>query len=179
MPHIAVKAELFGALQHALQYLSRTDWQRDFLAVLLRDELSEEERHAAVPRHVPIGAEIDLREDVGESLVPAGQRRVVVGDVHHVPAEHHVAEAEAAFGRGIELVLVEILAAQHAVDVRDGDLDAVARRVAHGGNDRGGRRWVRHAFAPGRDRCILAQDGRRDAPLLPEAERLRAAPRRS
>ena len=138
-------AELFRALQHALQHLARTDRGGHLLAVLLRDELAEEERHAAVPRHGPVRAEVDLGDDVGKALVPARQRRVVVGDVHHVPAEHDVAEAESAFRCRIELVLVHVLAAQHPVDVGDGDLDAVARRVADGGDDLGGRQWIRHA----------------------------------
>ena len=84
---------------------------------------------------VRIRAEVDPRERVGKALVPAGERRVVVGDVHHVPAEHDVAEAESAFDRRVELVLVDVLAAQDAVDVGDGDLDAVARGLADGGDD--------------------------------------------
>jgi hypothetical protein len=37
-------------------------------------------------------------------VVPSGELRVVVALVVHVPAEHDVAEAEAALDRGEELV---------------------------------------------------------------------------
>ena len=67
--------------------------------------------------------------------MPAGQCRVVVALVVHVPAKDNVAESETAFCRREELVLVQVLAAQHAVDVRNGHLDALsgslANRVEH------------------------------------------------
>jgi hypothetical protein len=59
-------------------------------------------------------------------VVPAGELGVVVALVVHVPAEHHVAEAEAALDGGEELVAVDVLAAQDAVDVADGDLHLAA-----------------------------------------------------
>ena len=71
-------------------------------------------------------AKIDSRHRVREAFVPAGQRRVVVALVVHIPAEDNVAKAEATFGSGEEFVLVQILAAQHAVDVGHSDLDAIA-----------------------------------------------------
>ena len=93
-------------------------------------------------------AEVDARDRVGEALVPAGERRVVVADVLRVPAEHDVAEAEAAFGRGLELVLVDVLAAQDAVDVGDGDLDAGAGRLADRVDDFRGRGRIAASRSP-------------------------------
>ena len=60
---------------------------------------------------------------VGIGGVPAGERDVVVELVVGVPAEDDVAEAEALFERGQELVARHVLAAQDAVDVEDADLD--------------------------------------------------------
>ncbi len=142
-------AELLGALQHALQHLPRADGKRRFAALDLVHELAEEERHVVVPRHRAERPEVDARNGVGKALVPARHRRVVVGDVHHVPAEHHVAEAESALERRIELFLVDVLAAQHAVDVRAGDLDPVARGVADGGDHLARRHGVRHGLLRG------------------------------
>src|SRR4029077_277151 len=48
---------------------------------------------------------------------------VVVELVAHVPAQDHVAEAHAAVERRMELVNVDVLAAQDAVDVVDAHLD--------------------------------------------------------
>jgi hypothetical protein len=62
--------------------------------------------------------------------MPAGQRGVVVAGVAGIPAEHHTAETESGGDRGEQLFLVDVLAAQHAVDVGHGHLDAVGRRVA-------------------------------------------------
>jgi hypothetical protein len=54
--------------------------------------------------------------------VPARVGHVVVELVVGVPAEDHVAEAEATVERGEELVAVQVLATQDAVDVVDADL---------------------------------------------------------
>jgi hypothetical protein len=62
--------------------------------------------------------------------VPAGVARVVVADVARVPAEDHVAETEAGLRRREELLLVDVLAAENAVDVRDRDLDLLDGRFA-------------------------------------------------
>ena len=93
--------------------------------------------------------EVEPRERVGESVLPAGERGVVVGLVGDVPAEDDVAEAEAArrrrLGGAEELVDVQVLAAQDAVDVADRDLDLVAAALADGGERRmlwGGCRHV-------------------------------------
>ena len=64
------------------------------------DEFAEEERHVAVPRHRALGVEVEARQGIGKAMLPAGVRGVVVGLVARVPAEHDVAKAEAAAGRG-------------------------------------------------------------------------------
>ena len=101
------------------------------------DELAEEERHVAVPRHGALGRQVEARERVGKAVLPAGERRVVVGLVGDVPAEDDVAEAEAAgrrwLGGAEELVDVQVLAAQDAVDVAHRDLDLGAAALANGG----------------------------------------------
>ena len=77
-------------------------------------------------------AEVEPRERVGKAVLPAGELGVVVGLVGDVPAEDDVAEAEAAgrrrLGRAEELVDVQVLAAQDAVDVADRDLDLAGCR---------------------------------------------------
>jgi hypothetical protein len=55
--------------------------------------------------------------------VPAGVFDVVVELVVRIPADDHVAEAEALLERREELVAADVLAAQDAVDVGDPDLD--------------------------------------------------------
>src|SRR5262245_17942320 len=55
--------------------------------------------------------------------MPAGELGVVVQHVGAVPAEDHVAEAEALFDRGPELLQRDEFAAQQAVDVETADLD--------------------------------------------------------
>ena len=142
-------AQLFGALQHALQHLPRADGERGFLAAFLDDEIREEERHITVPGDPAQGANVDPCEHVGKALVPARVRRVVVGDVHHVPAEHDVAKAESAFDGRVELLLVQVLSPQHAVDVGDGDLDAGPGRLLDGGDGLGDRNGSRHRGPPG------------------------------
>ena len=119
-----LEAHLLGALEHPLERLARALGMRRAVGV---DEVAEEERHVGVPRHVARGVQVEPRQRVGKAVLPAGGGGVVVGDIHHVPAQHHVAEAEAAgrvgLGGAEELVDVQVLAAQHAVDVADRDLD--------------------------------------------------------
>ena len=70
-----------------------------------------------------LGVEVDACQGVGKAVLPAGDLGVVVALVLRVPAEHHVAEAEALLGSAKELVAVEDLAAQDAVDVAGRHLD--------------------------------------------------------
>src|SRR5258705_4455118 len=86
------------------------------------DEVAEEERNTAVPGHGAIGPEVDSRERIGKTVLPAGELGVVVALVAGIPAEHHVAEAEAALDGGEELVAMDVLAAEDAVNVRYADL---------------------------------------------------------
>jgi hypothetical protein len=84
-------------------------------------------------RSVPRGLERDVAARVGQHAhrrvgvgrVPARVLRVVVELVVGIPAEHDVAEAEAARQRGQELLARHVLAAHDPVDVEDADLDVV------------------------------------------------------
>src|SRR5207248_7604900 len=134
---------------HALQHLAAVEREWLVATVFLDDEFAEKEIDAIVPRHVSVRGEIEPRQRIGKSFVPAGQRRVVVTRVVAIPTEHDVAKAEAAFDRRLELVLVNIFAAQHAVDVGYRDLDAVPGRFAYRGDDLRGRGRSRHkALSP-------------------------------
>ncbi len=63
--------------------------------------------------------------------MPAGEADVVVELVGGIPAEHHVAEAEAAVERGFEFFAGEIFAAQHAVGIEHAELDVSELALAH------------------------------------------------
>ena len=107
--------------------------------------------------------------------MPAGQRRVVVALIVHVPAEDDVAKAESALDRGKEFVLVQIFAAQHAVDVGHRHLDPVAGRVADGVEHLLRCDFLRHDVLPV-DRCrVIAQWRNAILPRLPRARQDRAA----
>ena len=68
-------------------------------------------------------------------MLPARCGRVVVGGIHHVPSEHHVAKPKTAsrvgFGSAQELVTVQVLAAQDAVDVADCNFYLLGFTSAH------------------------------------------------
>jgi hypothetical protein len=147
------EAELLGALQHALQHLPAIERERHLAAVLLHYEFAEEEIDVVVPRHAAVRRQVEARQRVRKALVPAGQRRVVVANVLGVPPEDDIAETEATLDGRHEFVLVDVLAAQNAVDVGHGDLDTVSRRLAHGGDDFCGRGRSRHAKLPKRSCC--------------------------
>jgi len=123
------------AVQHPAQGLARADRQWRARRV---DEFPQEERHVAVPRHGAPGGEVDARLGVGIAAMPAGEGAVVIADVARIPAEDHIAETETAIERGEELVLVQILAAQDAIDVGDRHLDLADRRPADRFDDRFG-----------------------------------------
>ena len=65
----------------------------------------------------------DTHQRVGISRVPAGVADVVVELVLGIPAEHHVAEAEALVQGGEEFLPGHVLAAQDPVDVEYADFD--------------------------------------------------------
>jgi hypothetical protein len=81
--------------------------------------------------------------------MPAGIGAVVVADVAGVPAEDDVAEAEAVLGGGEELVLMEVFAAEDAVDVGDGDFDFFVRGPGEV-LQRGTGPCLSHAILPGK-----------------------------
>ena len=124
-PAHRLQRELLGALQHPLQHLPSVERKRLFTPVDHLHEVAEEEIHAVVPGHLAMRAEVEARQRIGKALVPARERGVVVALVVQVPAVHDIAEAEPALDHRRELVLVDVLAAQDAVDVGDGDLDAL------------------------------------------------------
>ena len=55
--------------------------------------------------------------------MPSGISGVVIADIAGVPAENHVAEAEAGFHGVEKLVFVQVFAAENAVNIRDGNFD--------------------------------------------------------
>jgi hypothetical protein len=63
--------------------------------------------------------------------VPAGHLHVVVELVVAVPADHHVAKAEAFIDRALEFVAADILAAEHPIDVEQADPDIEQVALAH------------------------------------------------
>ena len=65
---------------------------------------------------------LDVYKRQGIGRVPAGVLGVVVELVVQVPAEHHVAERQAAAQRGQELVAPDVLAQHDAIDVGQADL---------------------------------------------------------
>ena len=116
---------------------------------------------------------------IGIGGVPAGVCDVVVELVVGVPAQHHVAEAEAALQRREELGLRHVLAAQDAVDVEDADLDmgqaALLDDLAGVGGGADVLRFQRHDVLPMDCRppesgqCALAARG----PVKPRQARKR------
>src|SRR5262249_50709025 len=112
-----LEAELVRARQYAAQHASRTE-------LLGRaGELAEEHEVAGLGGDFPAALRNDAYVGVGVGGVPAGEGHVVVELVIAVPAQHHVAEAHAAFEGGLELADMDVFAAQHAIDVVDPDLD--------------------------------------------------------
>ena len=78
--------------------------------------------------------EIKTSQCVGEAVLPAGDRCVVVTHILRIPAHHHVAEAKATVDGTEKLVLVQVLATQNPVDVTDRDLDFIGTGFSDGGN---------------------------------------------
>ena len=77
----------------------------------------------AVPGSHGMMRKVDPGQRVRIAGVPAGDLHVVVERVGRVPAEDHVAEAEAGLGGGIELVAADIFPAEDAVDIESTDFD--------------------------------------------------------
>src|SRR6185503_276329 len=122
-----------GAVEHLLEKLAGADVQREPPGV---HELAQEEGHVAVPGDRAARGEVEAHLGVGIARVPPRVGRVVVADVAGVPAEDDVAEAEAGRRGREELLLMEVFAAQDAVDVGDGDLDLLVLRAGELAQDR-------------------------------------------
>ena len=86
-------------------------------------EFAEEEQGVLFEGDRPAGLRQDAHEGVGIGGMPAGEGDVVIELVVGIPAQHHVAETEAALQRREELDLGDVFAAQHAIGVEDADLD--------------------------------------------------------
>ena len=93
-----LKAHFFSALEHAFQRLT---WALGVRRAIRIDKFTQKEGHAIVPGHVARGVQVQPRQRVRKTVLPAGGRGVVVGVVHHVPTQHHVAKAEAATWVGL------------------------------------------------------------------------------
>ena len=112
------EAHLGGLGEHAAQEPARAD--RLGLARRARTGRTACRSRTACTR--PVSRQ-DAHRRVGIGGVPAGVVDVVVELVVRIPADDHVAEAEALLERGEELVAADVFAAQDAVDVGDADLD--------------------------------------------------------
>ena len=125
-PPSAAKPELLGAREHALQH-----WRGQTASGVpsASDEVAEEERHVVVPRDVAVRSPRSSARARRESRVPAGERGVVVAVVVRCPSRTRRCRSRSPPSAAPrELVLVEVLAAQDAVDVGDGDLDLAGCR---------------------------------------------------
>jgi hypothetical protein len=180
---------LLGAREDALQGLARADRRRRVVGLT-----NSPRKKGTLPSHgtVPLRREVEARERIRKAVLPAGERRVVVGLVADVPAEDDVAEAEAAGRRGLggaeELVDVQVLAAQDAVDVADRDLDLAAAALADRGRARDAREvgvvmtpfWARPGTSGHPNRTERPstdeRDGRAAAEATNEADKIAGAP---
>ena len=126
------KTHVLGFFQHAAQNAART--RRLGIAV----EFGEEERQVVFERDQPHGLGQNARRRVRIGRVPSRQRRVVVELIVGIPAQHHVAHAEAAGERGFELVAGHVFAAHDSVDIHDADLHERQIAASHIGCSIGG-----------------------------------------
>ena len=94
-------------------------------------EFGQEERQVVLERDEPHGLRQDAHRGIRIGGVPAGELGVVVELVVGIPAQHHVAEAEALLEGGFELVAGHVLAAHDAVDIDDADLHEGQIAAAH------------------------------------------------
>ncbi len=115
-----LEAHLVGLGQGPAQHGAGAD------LFILAVEFAEEEQHVVLPGDLAAAFGQDAHGGVGIARVPAGDGNVVVQLVLGIPAQHHVAEAEALIEGGDELVGLHVLAAHDAVHVDDADLDVVA-----------------------------------------------------
>ena len=128
-----LEAHLLGALEHTLQGLARALGVRCPIGI---DKLAQEKGHTLVPGYVARRVQVEPCQRVRKTMLPSRGCGVVVGAVHHVPAQHDITESEATARIGLggaqELVAVQVFAAQDAVDVADGHLDFGRTRFLDG-----------------------------------------------
>src|SRR5512134_4136993 len=87
-----LEAQPFRPRKHAPECLARTHGVRLAFRV---NKLAEEKWHLVVPWHPPSGCQVEPDHRVRKAVLPAGDGRVVVHRIGHVPAKHNVAETEA------------------------------------------------------------------------------------
>ncbi len=110
-------AQVVGFPDHAPQSGARAD------GLGLLRELAQEHDHVAFEGNAAAGLGHHAHRGIRVGRVPARVLHVVVELVVRIPAQHHVAEAEALVERGEKLVAAHVLTAQDAVVVEDTDLD--------------------------------------------------------
>src|SRR6185437_9956751 len=141
-----LEAHPVGALDHPPQHGPRTErlgWP---------GELAQEQEVARLGRDLSAGLRQDADVGVGIGGVPAGVGDVVVELVVAVPAQHHVAEAHAALEGRLELVDMEVLPAQHPVEVVHPHLDVAEAALLDDLKGIGSRLHLArfHYFSPAR-----------------------------
>ena len=94
-------------------------------AAAFTHEVEQEEGRAVLIGEAALGREVDGVARVGEGGVPPREAGAVVELVVDVPAEHAVTEARAVVDDGGKLVEAHVFSAVHAVDVGEGELDAL------------------------------------------------------
>ena len=88
-------------------------------------EFAEHQRQIAFKRQQPGRLRQQAHRGVGIGGMPACHFDVVVQLIVAVPAEHHVAEAEALLQRRQEFVAAHVFAAHDAIDVEHADFDVI------------------------------------------------------
>ena len=114
-----VVSHVLGPLQHAAQRPARAD------VLVLAGEFAEHQRQIVFKRQQPGRLRQQAHRGVRIGGMPARHRDVVVQLIVAVPAQHHVAEAEALLQRRQEFVAAHVFAAHDAIDVEHADLDVI------------------------------------------------------
>ncbi len=157
-----------GLEPHVLRALHRAPQHRARAQRLgLTGELAEEEQHVFLEGNLSARIRQHSHRRVRVAGVPAGEVDVVVELVVGIPAEHYVAETEAAVEGGEKFLPCHVFAAQNAVDVEHTHLDVRHLPLLDDGTGiRGGLyvRWL-HQFPPrSGERDRLGSRARRHRP---------------
>ena len=113
-------SHVLGAHKHAFQRGSGADRLGG------SRELGQKQQSVAFERQRPAGCGIDHALRIGVRRMPSGEADVVVELIARIPAEHDVAETEAAIECRQEFLGGEVFPPQHAVHIENPELD-----VAH------------------------------------------------